>query len=131
MRQSSSKNYTQTQKKYSEDGAELSERQWNQQLTLLEAYDKKINGSASEMAAKAEQAERERARQLREYGRQKAKEEKNASVLYKIDSLLDRAGVNLVKDLRKSGHGKAASFVNRLVNNAAKGNHKITLFIRL
>lgn len=115
---------------YSEDGSHLSERQWNAQLSLLEAYDKRINGGHSEMASKAEQVERERARELREYGRRKAEEEKNASVFTKVDSLLDRAGVQLAKNLRKSGHAKAASFVNELVNKAAVSSTKISLFIR-
>lgn len=104
---------------YSKDGIALGEEQWNSQLKLLEDYDKKYNGSASSMASKAEQIERTRSRTARDYGRQKAIDEKHSSIINKIDSMIDRAGMTLATTLRKSGHTKAAKVVNKIVNDYA------------
>lgn len=104
---------------YSKDGVLLGEDQWNSQLKLLEDYDKKYNGSASSMASKAEQIERTRSRSARDYGRQKAIDEKKSSIINKINSMIDRAGMTLVLTLRKSGHSKAAKVVDKIVNDYA------------
>lgn len=104
---------------YSKDGILLGEEQWNQQLKLLEDYDKKYDGSASSMASKAEQIERTRSRTARDYGRRKAVEEKKSPIKNRIDSMLDRVGMTLVNKLRKSGYTKAAEVVNKIVNDYA------------